>query len=746
MSMTMTATTMTITAAASASPPLPASAGAAEPHRAAAAAAAAAAGICAGKLSLAAARQPCSGVTGSVSSISSAATCTAASLDPSLAWWLSSDAEHAHTACPLRPFAHMVVALGDEAPSGDLDACALGDSIPAASLASASIVHLSDALRRKMHGVAPDTRTDGTVGDMLAFVAAGEAARRGRGMSAGLWGVLGWLVGAAAHSQAAAAAADDCDDDDDGADDSEPGSAAEEWRAEHPCADARRGHTEDQRLRPCRRRPVAQRAEDDPLLVGNEGLGTVEVASVRMAGTSGRCVFALCAHAMSAEVQAEWLAWRRTRREDTGRLQQQMQQRQRQPRLAVVHVAEVSTLHRVAQQGLDALVPPPLPQLEQSFAPLLDGGRVLGPPPPMPALALAAWEQPGDGGATAAVRWLALLVSRHGLVEMAHPLAPTRLTQDDSDEPGPSVALGAWLGESLFSRIHPDDVVRLVRALRLAWDARPDAYYFARLRRQWQMQRRSGGRERVSAPERRLVLRADGIAVANGVVELNVQLRLSGAQDLDWADADLAAVHSRFARVRLSRWPLVLRPARASSSSGEPTDGFVLVAMQPLPEPSAARKPPAAPVRSRVHQGARARRCCSAAADNEGPGKHSISSVASAMTLVGLAGAAVEAPELARLGRSTSCLSCHEVTARSSVAGLAPPGAVALPLPVPLPLPVRPHLAARRRSNIAVGSLGASTDGLAYGTPRELSRELPGELSREMSREPSDEMQHLSIH
>ncbi|KAJ2106111.1 hypothetical protein GGF48_006195, partial [Coemansia sp. RSA 921] len=35
-------------------------------------------------------------------------TTTAVASPAATAWWLSSDAEHAHTACPLRPFAHMV--------------------------------------------------------------------------------------------------------------------------------------------------------------------------------------------------------------------------------------------------------------------------------------------------------------------------------------------------------------------------------------------------------------------------------------------------------------------------------------------------------------------------------------------------------------------------------------------------------------------------------------------------------------
>ncbi|KAJ2701844.1 hypothetical protein FB645_004517 [Coemansia sp. IMI 203386] len=604
---------------------------------------------CKGSLALAAART-CSGRSSSAD--------TAASRGSSLennnddddsdydsAWWLSSDTEHAHTACPLRPFAHMVVGL---CASDDDDVCATPESISAQALAAAHVVHLSDALRRKMHSVAPDTRNDGCVGDMLAFAAAERG--RSRAASLGLWGVLGWLVGAAA------AAHDDVP------------------------ADASSLSSTSLRRRPHRRQPVARRAEDDPLLVGNEGLGAVEVASVRTvdgaATAQGGCVFALCAHAMSAETQARWLAWHalrypgRARATDTAL------------RLAVVHVAEVSTLHRVARLGIDALVPPPLPMLEQSFAQLADSGRVVGPPPAMPPLAPPV-PRPVTPALAPGVRWLALLVSRHGLVEMAHPLARTPLVVDDDDNrAGACVALGAWLGESLFGRIHPEDVVRVVRALRLAWDARPDAYHFARLRRLWQQKRRTGKCDgAAAAPALRQVLRHDGIEAANGVVELNVQLRLSGSPDLDWTDADAAAAHTRFARMKLTRWPLVLKPAR---SSAEPHDGFVLVGMQPLPEPSGARRSHTAPPMSLAH------------AD---PKKRSISSVASAATLVGLGTA-----DPVRLGRSASSLSCVGSTARPSVAVAIPP----------------PHLAARRRSNIAVGSLGADADGLAYGTPREL--------------------------
>ncbi|KAJ1892749.1 hypothetical protein LPJ66_006155 [Kickxella alabastrina] len=248
---------------------------------------------------------------------------------------------------------------------------------------------------------------------------------------------------------------------------------------------------------------------------------------------------------------------------------------------------------------------------------------------------------------------------------MAHPLARTAL--QTGDKAGVSVALGAWLGESLFARIHPEDVVRVVRALRLVWDARPDAYHYARLRRQWQ--RAADLAPPPPPPVLRQVLRADGIEVANGVAELNVQVRLGGSADLDWADAEACAAHTRFARVKLARWPLVLRPPR-SSAAGEPQDGFVLVAMRPLPEPSGARAAAAAAGITRFEQGA------------------------------------------AELGRSLSGLS---LAAAEEGAARAPAPIAIHTQPRPRPQPQR-----RRRSNIAVGSMRADAECSLFGTPREM--------------------------
>ncbi|KAJ2726031.1 hypothetical protein GGI07_000814 [Coemansia sp. Benny D115] len=534
---------------------------------------------------------------------------------PRPAWWLSSDTEHAHTACPLRPFAHMVVALPmdhalhADAPDADTDAdadaddcCAIAAAIPSPVLANAQIVHLSEALRRKMHGAA-DARGECSVGDMLRFMGGDDrrqqhplgqqphpqqsrpatvAGRARAASAASLWGVLGWLVGSSAW--------DDATSETEGADpaDAEPEAPSE---------------------RLYRRRAVATCSDDDPLLVGNEGLGAVETAEVRIGNSmhpGATCVFALCAHAMSAGVQTEWLAWRRAKYGVTAAWHAR--------HLAVVHVAEVSTLHRAASSGLDALLPPALPlaEIEHSMARAARNGSgcsIAASVPPLPPLAIPATVSTGRGSG-GAVRWLALLLSRHGLVEMAHPLARTRLelSGDDIDDRATEilpVALGGWLGESLFTRIHPEDVLRTVRALRVAWDARPDVYHYARLRRQWRRRGGSGGsspsassfaaaeEEKQAAALRRQELRRDGIECSNGSVELTVQLRLSGAGDLDWMDADAAALHTRFARVRMTRWPLVVKPPRSSAAtggaSGEASDGFVLLAMRPLPEPSGAR-------------------------------------------------------------------------------------------------------------------------------------------------------------
>ncbi|KAJ2083183.1 hypothetical protein H4R24_001013 [Coemansia sp. RSA 988] len=630
-------------------------------------------------------------------------------------WWLNSDGEHAHTACPLRPFAHMVVALPGDSQT-DLaetdNECTIDPPIAAERLSAATVVHLSDTLRRKLHGAAPGVAVGATVGDMLTLAGHGGAkdggrtapSARVRAMSAGLWHMLGWLVGTH-ESGAQRGMASQFDDAADG-------------RSEHMLF---------------RRRRHAMAPEDDPQLVGNEGFGTVELASARATRHGG--VFAVCAHALSTEGQREWQAWQARRGRAGAATGGQ---------LAVVHVAEVSTLHRVACGGLDALVPPAL-ALEQHFAHMLDGTRTLGPPPQLPALRTDGRAASAD----AAIRWMSLLVSRHGLVEMAYPLTHTTIAPADGADvglhTGPAVALASSLGESLFARVHPEDVVRVVKALRLAWDARPDVYHFARLRREWQRRRLGvdGGRAVASAPSTpplrptraatldslrlgsgrldsarldtgRRVLHRDGIEVANGIVELTMQLQVAGAAaDVDWADADSMAAHTRFARMRLTRWPLIAKPSRHAPD--EPPDGFVLVAVRPLPEPARMREP----LRTDRKQ-------------------RSISSVASTSTLVGVArtrsgssgASALDAADLTRLCRCASSLSCHETTARPSIEFADVPRAVQSSAGVLIPAarPVvalaahavhtatamSPHLSMRRRSNIPVGSHpGPAEDGLS---------------------------------
>ncbi|KAJ2715666.1 hypothetical protein H4R19_001076 [Coemansia spiralis] len=657
-----------------------------------------------------------------------------AAAPPRTPWWLSSDAEHAHTACPLRPFAHMVVALpGAQGLDGGEDGgmWAIDPPVATAQLAAARVVHLSDALRRKMHSIASTIGPDTTVGDILAL-AAGPAAP-GSGVGAGLWHMLGWLVGT--HDDGRRGGDSDCSAD--GA-----GDLQRRWRPEQPF----------------RRRRHARVPEDDPLLVGNEGLGAVALASTREAQHS--CMFALCAHALSPAVQGEWRAWHAQMARPTLGAGRQ---------LAVVHVAEVSTLHRVACRGIDQLVPPPLP-LEQHFAHMLDAGRALGPPPTLPPLVRA---EPRPDAADAPIRWMSLLVSRHGLVEMAFPLSSTRiapLADDPALDTGPPVALASYLGESIFSRIHPEDVARVVKALRLAWDARPDVYHFSRLRREWQRRRLSSATARPASsapttpplrPHRaatlasiasvaggsvaaaalcdrlgvgRQVHHQDGIEVANGVVELNIQIQVSGsAPAIDWDDADTMSEHTRFARMKLTRWPLIVKPPRTTAVAGtrsgsepeEPQDGFVLAAVRPLPEPTRTRGRSPGPAATTAGASA---------------GKRSISSVTSTSTLVGAhCVSALESAELVRLCRSTSSLSCQETTARPSIelaAAMPRPIDFAGPMPVPAPLarPVvglsnnavhtatamSPHLSMRRRSNIPVGS-HPTEEGLAaraFGTPR----------------------------
>ncbi|KAJ1995568.1 hypothetical protein GGI25_001135 [Coemansia spiralis] len=767
---------------------------------------------------------------------------------PQTPWWLTSDAEHAHTACPLRPFAHMVVALPSSIPDGSSDAgkdssigstkyagrgecndclsgaaetapggaqcrnqcaCATQPPLAVERLISSRIVHLSDALRRKMNSVTTTRGVDSTVGDILQFAAgsrdrstARHPATRMRSVSTGIWNMLGWLVGVNESSNKSTSL-----------------QTHGHMRDAYSACTAGAGTASSaaiasaEPLWPYRRREPALVPNDDPLLVGNEGLGTVELAAVK-AGKHG-CVFALCAHALSPDMQREWLAWHAWSKH---------QDRRQCPdgadhwlsalgldgmQLAIIHVAEVSTLHRVACHGIDYLMPPSLP-LEQYFGHLFDSGRPLGPPPMLPPLLKP---ESSEDSVDAAIRWISLLVSRHGLVEMAYPLGrtpivPTMADADSDDlalETGPPVALGSYLGESIFSRIHPEDVVRVVKALRLAWDARPDVYHFSRLRREWQRRRLSSAGERAvaSAPStpplrphraatmsaatiaavssggrhaslisNRQVYHREGIEVSNGVVELNVQIQLTGTPSaIDWNDPESMSEHTRFARMKLTRWPLILKPPRTNSTyrtgmqpggyppeSEEPQDGFVLIGLRPLPEPSRTRSRSTAEPYDIMPD----------------LKKLSISSTASTSTLIGLGvgsqssnSSMHDSSDLVRLCRSASSLSCQETTARPSIefadavaqsssqrgpsssgsnssngsnatrAGdLGWPSSIAIPMARPVvglsnnavqtATGMSPHLTMRRRSNITVGSQQRNNpeEGLAarmYGTPCEFT-------------------------
>ncbi|KAJ1797682.1 hypothetical protein LPJ59_002980 [Coemansia sp. RSA 2399] len=678
---------------------------------------------------------------------------------------------------------------GADARRREHSACATQPPITAQRLKASRIVHLSDALRRKLNSATPVSALGCSVSDIFQLSSrdrgsASHPSARMRSTSSGLWNMLGWLVGG--HPQAHEHMRDPCST----ASAEFPGISADSSRARWPR----------------RRLEHALVPEDDPLFVGNEGLGAVELASVR-AGKHGG-VFALCAHVLSTDMQGEWLAWHAAPKQRAASTAAAAAAAA-DPRLsavglcgmqlAIVHVAEVSTLHRVACNGIDSLLPPPLP-LDQCFGHMLDSSRSLGPPPMLPPLLKP---DSSECDVDADIRWISLLVSRHGLVEMAYPLGRTPIVPADSNdlslETCPPVAFGSYLGESLFSRIHPEDVVRVVKALRLAWDARPDVYHFSRLRREWQRRRlNSTGDRAVSSapstpplrphraatmtaatisasstgsrhalhPTNRHVYHQEGIEVSNGVVELNVQIQLTGSASVDWSDSDSMSEHTRFARMKLTRWPLILRPPRSNSGyraggynqqqqqqqpePEEPQDGFVLVGLRPLPEPSRTRSRSTADAYDMMPD----------------LKKLSISSATSVSTLVGFGVGGIHgttpshgSAELVRLCRSSSSLSCHETTARPSIefsdavvrsgSQRSPPNSngssrgrgsggnmsrggvdagwpssIAIPMARPIvglsnnavqtATGISPHLTMRRRSNITVGSQRNNPDeGLA---------------------------------
>lgn len=604
--------------------------------------------------------------------------------------WLCPDTEHAHTVCPLRPFAYMIVELPQISASNQDN---IYVPVSAQRLSKARVISMSGALSRRMRNITKQLDYSNklcnlAVGDMFRFTEkhrsneymeqsgyAFKGGRRDHSLStttSGLWGVLDWLVGSNQES-------------------------ADEQNTITP-------HTNQLRCLQFRNSPALV-SSDDPHFIGNEGLGVVEIATAvaAMPGNSrhgGGNMFALCAHILHPRV-ASTTSNSFESTDGTG-LQR-----------AVVHITDVSTLHRVSCLGLDHVV----------------GPYYMKPPP----------SHAGDH-----LRWMAILISRHGLVEMAYPLRSTPVgNSDDNGKEGClAVSLASLLGESIFSRLHPEDVIRVIKGLRLAWDARPTRSYG-------------------SSASRRQVHQQIGIAVSNGIVELTIQMQIYGikgtsagsGRTIDWDDPDSMEALACFARMQLARWPPVTYSSSRHPNSAELQDGYVMAALQPLPEPK-RRRGQFGSLTSFSHGRFGNRRRVSFggnnmayASDSEADiKKQSISSVStlvSPTTGVAVAGQPSSSDSSNRLCRSASSLSCQdEATVRTSIecvmtgdsSPALPPrrshnGIAIIPTTRPIvglsasavatATGMSPHIAMRRRPSIPVGSLPRNDSARMFATPRE---------------------------
>ncbi|PVU95352.1 hypothetical protein BB561_001899 [Smittium simulii] len=352
-------------------------------------------------------------------------------------------------------------------------------------------------------------------------------------------------------------------------------------------------------------------------------LGSVRTGQV-LDGHGKDMIISICAHPLSGKATYDWWNWHSSNSYPP--LPNLQSSELNDLGLFAIHVAEVTILHRVSCIGLHKMLPSPINSIWQM--------------PYQTRRHYSVYEQNRSEWNLSVPRYelnsqksfMSFLVSRHSIIEMAYPLVPSDLCSDDEDYNFSSklndvVALGATLGEPLLSYVHPEDTVRLLKALKIAWDEKLDVYYY--------YERLYNQRDSVEAIEKHIngrkkqdiEWRKDGIRVHNSVVELTVQWRMisyekavDGGVDehlwrpFDWSDSELLDKHCRFVKIQLCRWPAILTPPKSqfhhfsrffddryqdtsnklgahNEQSQQDDSGFILLSIKPITERGVVASP-----------------------------------------------------------------------------------------------------------------------------------------------------------
>ncbi|PVV03682.1 hypothetical protein BB560_001831 [Smittium megazygosporum] len=282
-------------------------------------------------------------------------------------------------------------------------------------------------------------------------------------------------------------------------------------------------------------------------------------------------IVALCAHPFTSHDSTNWWDW--FINNNRNRPAAYSQPDPLNAGLFSIHVAEVTILHRVSCVGLHCLLPSSIssiwlsPNQSRKLYTTYEFNR-------------SDWNlSVNQYELNSQKNFIGFLISRHGIIEMAYPLSPSEVHVDDTPNPKsiPNIiALSGMLGESIFSYIHPEDTVRLVNALQIAWDEKLDVYhYYDRMYNH--PDSISDIEQQINTRKRNEIMwRKDGIRVHNSIVELFVQLRIIPTESVrdggvdehmwrpfDWNDPKNLEVHSKFVKMQLCKWPAVVTPPKS---------------------------------------------------------------------------------------------------------------------------------------------------------------------------------------
>ncbi|OMJ19024.1 hypothetical protein AYI70_g4991 [Smittium culicis] len=293
--------------------------------------------------------------------------------------------------------------------------------------------------------------------------------------------------------------------------------------------------------------------------------GTVRLAQINSNHPEKMFVL-MCAHILPVVDAKKWWSWNYKTNSKTNNISSP-ELDTNEISLCIVHVTEVTALHKISCLGLNSLLPPPIRSIWKPSISSSNNNYS------STSNRLSNWPTSASTySLNSKKKFISLLISRHAIIEMAFPLSPSKVYFDQANsfknDSFEVLSLSNVLGESLFSNVHPEDCPRLLKALSITWDAKPDFYYYHENTYNKQYRQKVYDKSVQNKLELDREYREDGIIVENALVELTVQWCFKSLfpnkqndtdenwRHFDWNDPQSLENSCRFVKVRLCRWPI----------------------------------------------------------------------------------------------------------------------------------------------------------------------------------------------